>query len=565
MLNKLRAAAEKIRPEMQGGMVLSREQPHTRGVAHLPRACSGRETAEYYFTARYFRLPFAGDAEKTVAELSGLQNRNKSSWLYGCMRWYREEKEIADTNGAFFVLRPLALAYLLRSEEMSPAEAACVREMLVCGAEWFRRECGGALYYSNKVMSDGAMLTAISACTGLYAAEAAAFWKRWAEYVNNNGFGWGENTSACYSAIMLDALNMALLAGGGAKFAPLLQREKQRLLDYTAFHAGGEFVPSVRSYNFGGSSGYGSTVYDIFEHPSSLDTCEKIMSAVLYCETGTAKPDFSYRRGERKERVFGDVYAHTWNGRGVRLGSLTLFPAVPGCYQRESWGLGWQSMPVSASVQGAGTSFLRFQTSSGGARRSHPAVNKHEAYLSTKLFEGENIPDVRTECAQNGNLLLAVRSVEHIANAVSTVSDEWVAPRFTGRMRTAESACGTWHVFDYGHAALAVLPLACIAADGECRRSVSAEIVREGESCAVSVALHCGENALLFRRRLESAWLVAAFENAGWEQALSAAAVRDETPPEYCIPREDCMNRRRIRAEVGGVTVQLEIDPYRRA
>lgn len=158
-----------------------------------------------------------------------------------------------------------------------------------------------------------------------------------------------------------------------------------------------------------------------------------------------------------------------------------------------------------------------------------------------------------------------MRSVEHIANAVGTVFDEWVAPRFTGRMRTVESACGRWYVFDYGQAAVAVLPLACIAADGECRRSVPAEIVREGDSCAVSVALHRGENALLFRRRLESAWLVAAFENAGWEQTLSAAAVCDETPPEYCIPREDCMNRRRIRAEVGGVTVQLEMDPYRRA
>ena len=111
MLKKIREEFINQKVEFKDYMVYSHIEPHTRPVEALKSCCSAVITSEYYFTARYFDHIEDGFAEKMVAELKKLQITDEKSDKYGCMLWYREETFVTDSNGAFFVLLPLALAY----------------------------------------------------------------------------------------------------------------------------------------------------------------------------------------------------------------------------------------------------------------------------------------------------------------------------------------------------------------------------------------------------------------------------------------------------------------------
>ncbi len=345
MLNRIKEQFIGVNVEFNEYMVHSHVQPHTKPIKDLETCSNGKETAEYYFSSRYFDLIDDEFAEKMVGELKKLQITDIDSSAYGCMRWYREESFVTDTNGAFFVILPIALAYKLCYERLTNSEINDIEQILNHAGSWFSKETKGRIYYSNKIMSDGAMLALINSITGKYEKECHEFWNRWLKYENDRGWGWGENTSDLYSNIMLTALNVAVISIQDEVIREQIIQKREKLLEYIMFHEGKEFVPSIRTYNFSGDKNYGGYVYKCLNEPDSIENIEP-MRYIIMLESGMKAECESNSQSIREERIFDDSYAYTWKGKNIRLGTVSKFPVMQNSYQHEGHGLGWQSMPV---------------------------------------------------------------------------------------------------------------------------------------------------------------------------------------------------------------------------
>ena len=209
MIERIRKTFLRLPREMSDYMIVNGISPHTPSVAHLESSTKGPETSAYYFLSRCFDTIDDSDAVRILKEIKMLQCIDKKDEHYGCLRWYREEPYIFDTNGAFFVLLPIALSYVFFAHKKSKEEKDIIIEMLSVSAEWFKKECEGPLFYTNKIVSDGAILALISKITNKYKDTSIAFWNSWLDYADTHGFGWGENLSDTYSVIILRALIIA--------------------------------------------------------------------------------------------------------------------------------------------------------------------------------------------------------------------------------------------------------------------------------------------------------------------------------------------------------------------
>jgi len=558
MLDRIRKRFCDLPCEMQEHMLVLKKRPHTPSVEGLKRCCDGRESGAYYFLARYFDLIEDAQAEGMVSEMMKLQNTDETDRLYGCMRWYREEPYIFDTNGAFFVLLPFALAYVLCEEKMTAKEKDGICQMLERGGKWFLKECAGPIYYTNKITSDGAILALIAKATGKYREECNAFWNAWTEYADELGWGWGENISDCYSLITLNALSAACLAIVDEDIKTKIEQKRQELLLYVSFHGGKEFVPSVRSYNFRGDINYGGAIYKTLFQPEQIVCFADLMSAVVVNRSLVSTEAFGNSSATcvKTQRIFRDSYAYTWKGNGLRMGSISEFPAMPGCYQNDSWGLGWQSMPVSAMVEGEYISFLRFRTKVNGNTHSHPAQDKHSAFLYNRLFEDGTIPDYLTKTAQNENIIVAVRRISHIANTAEFIGDEWCIPG-DKEIKIHQTENALWYVVDEK---IALCPLKCVSVDGTQRENPTVRIFKENGFTTISSILYEGENKLLRSGYTETAWVIVGCENGVC--CLDGITVADEEIPDRTVPRMPWMQKRRIVVQDEKKTVTLEYDPY---
>lgn len=544
--------------EMSDYMLVFDKRPHTPSVESLERCSDGRETGAYYFLARYYDMIDDTEAEGIVSEVMKLQNTEKSDKYYGCMRWYREEPCIYDTNGAFFVLLPFALAYALCESKMTGKEKENIEKMLELGGMWFRKACAGPIFYTNKITSDGAILALISKSTGKYKEEVRNFWNTWTNYADELGWGWGENISDCYSLVILTALSGVCLAALDKEIKAKVEQKRRELLDYVSFHGGKEFIPSIRSYNFDGDINYGGAIYKALFKPENISNFANLMSAVVINISAASCDMFQNgnKNGVKTQRVFGESYAYTWKGDGLRLGSVSKFPAMPGCYQNDNWGLGWQSMPVSAMVEDEYVSFLRFRSKVSGRTHSHPAENQHSAYLYNRLFEDNTIPDYRTRAAQNKNIVIAVRSISHIANTAEFLCDEWCVPGDRDveirRINNAE-----WYIID---GKIAVCPLNGVFSNSDAREKPTVEITKENGFTTVSTVIYKGENDVLFLQYEETAWVIVMLEKG--TEYLEAITVTDEDVEDRTVPREKKYNIRKITVNDGINTTVLEYDPY---
>jgi len=502
---------EKIRQmlvptELDNGMVRINDRPHTRDIEALSSACNGPITASYYFLCKYFDIPL--DSVTLLTEIAKMQDTDEDSKTFGCSRWYREEPAIVDSNGAFFVYLPIVEAFLFCGEKIGAAEREIILPVLNRATIWFAKQCREhGYFYPNKIMSDGALLLALSEIGSDDNIQKLAhdFWYSWVEYTEKYGWGWGENTSKIYTKVMISALDVALscLKKTDELYEKLF-RLRGNLMDYRAYHGEEyEFVPSIRTYNFKGlaltSSTHGSAMLSAAYPQLANDLASKL--APQY----TPEP---YDESFHKEHIFGKSCAFTYKGKSIRLGTVNKFPVMPGCYQNEEWGLGWQSMPVSVLAVNHETSFLRFVTECEGKKRTHPAVDKHSAYLDTKIFEGENIPDMFTICDQKDNTAVVVRTISHIANKCSYIADEWYFQHFDGEIRNHNG----WFIMDYGDCVHCVMPL-----NGE------AEISRKDKKLQITQVLYRGEDTLFMGRFFSTAWAVAVFDgNADIESKLDS-------------------------------------------
>lgn len=496
--------------DLDDGMVRLYTHPHVTDVKHLESACSTVATAAHYFVSRYLDIPF--DGLKTLTEIMKLQDTDENSHTYGNFRWFREEHRIQDTNAAFFTMKQITMALRLCPEKIPEAEKALIMPALDRVLVWFRKECSDyGYYYPNKIASDGSLLMLIASVRNdpTVLEEAYDFWNKWLDYTDEYGWGWGENTSKCYSAVLNDAFETALMCmDPQCQTYQRLLKARKTLLDFMAYHGSIEVCPSIRTYNHTGKVRNTSGV-DILTGANALDLnamtdengtlgagtiAELILHSIAPVYTPDPDPaDF------HREHIFGKSTASTFKGKNIRLGTVSQFPVMCGCDQNIDpiigpWGLSWQSMPVSAVAVNHETSFLRYVTESGGERHTHMAIG----LCDKTLFPDENIVDTYTFSAQERNCAVVARMVEHIANASSYFADEWYFQHFDGQIRTV----GDWFVFDYGDCAL-------------CLRSFTGklEVLQEGENVRLVNKLYEGPEKLLICRRFISAWGVVALDS----------------------------------------------------
>ena len=94
---------------MKDGSFCMTRAGHTRAVAYLEHCHSGVLTARAYAAGTYLGTLSHEEGMDMLKKLESLQCREKDSEMYGCSRWYFEETQIADTNGAFFITMPLLM------------------------------------------------------------------------------------------------------------------------------------------------------------------------------------------------------------------------------------------------------------------------------------------------------------------------------------------------------------------------------------------------------------------------------------------------------------------------
>ena len=460
--------------KMDGGFVLS-GRGHTRAAAKCSVTHNGRDTAAWYACGR-MNTWFDEDPLDMLEAIESLQDTDPASPRFGCMRWYAEEPFIEDTNGAFFVQMPLAVFMTVYPARPHPEEREILMRILGRGAHWFARETEhGPMHYSNKILSDGAMTLALSHITDndeLY-RKGVAFFERWLRFTRENGWGWGENLSIGYNAVILSALELARRSFAPAEAA--MAAEIQALMDEQCelfrFFDGHELTPAIRNYNYAGEEKIRSPVFNLAgvagngleDLPVSAWDASTLLALFMedkmyYADRDLARMGLARKLPVPRSRVthvWKENEATSWIGHGGSIGTLNNFPVYPDCYQHKTWGLGWQCMPLNAVVYGAGVLYVRWVVEGDGWTRIHP---KH-CYLSPALFEGdEPYPAVRTRSRQAENAALTFRVMQGVDRAAARISDEWYIPPCAADAGIREENGFTCVM--YPKAALLIRPLA---------------------------------------------------------------------------------------------------------
>jgi hypothetical protein len=79
--------------------------------------------------------------------------------------------------------------------------------------------------------------------------------------------------------ITINALSVALLALDG-ELLEKIKAKRRELIKYVSFHGDGEFIPSIRTYNFKGEASFGGSIYKALMYPDGLVNLSDLMSAV---------------------------------------------------------------------------------------------------------------------------------------------------------------------------------------------------------------------------------------------------------------------------------------------
>ncbi|WP_168122588.1 hypothetical protein [Paenibacillus sp. HB172176] len=609
---KFDAYMERIRPRMHEYMI-RKDKGHTKAVANLEFVHEGRETASCYAAAAFLGKLDEDEGLKMLQELAKLQVRKEGHEKRGGFRWYREETEIDDSNAAFFILVPLVSLALAAPESIPAGHEAVLRGMFEEAIRWFAHECAHPkLFYPNKIISDGALLLGLSTLVndgeGLQGAKS--FFERWLSYTERRGWGWGENTSSGYGKVILDAFQLALLAWNGRE--PELERQirarRDELLNYARFFGGREYVPSIRGYNFEGHVMKPSLTnfyagVRCWEQEVTGNIVAFLLSLLLYnnllpqgdvqltedpAKLSPSAPDLPVPRS-RQEHIFDDAYAYSWIGANCRIGTVSCFPAMAGSYHWPTWGLGWQSMPVSFLVEGEQLSFLRFRVMEGGNERTHPAASYHGAYLSPALFSEDCLPEPETRCTQSGNIAIIHRSMSHLANSASEIADEWLVQRFEGAVhripasltaewtsteitthsvpQRIESGEAVWTVLEFPHCYAAVLSLSYIECGSNQAKLSDIETSEQGGDLLLTRRWYEGEERDLRQHRIDHGWVVVMIddkpEREELEKRLQCIEITDRRMTDWELPRSDPFMIREIAVKApDGVELSLRVDPY---
>ncbi|MDR6550450.1 hypothetical protein [Paenibacillus qinlingensis] len=567
--------------KVEDGLVNSGKPGHTAEGSQVQEAHDGRATAAYYAIGMALGILEEEQSLQILQSLAELQFTDKLSPHYGAFRWYGEETRVNDSNAAFFILMPLVVLRLYMEEQVPVAHRELLDQMMDHGAAWFEHELKEPiLYYSNKIVSDGALLLAISKIRNLphHYQAGIAFFEQWTNYTHRRGWGWGENISLLYILIIMNALRISnvSLHEENAELKEKIGTIMNGLLDYVRFHDGYEFVPSIRSYNVQGKLQPISLMWRIagIEMPSSIEaeTGGELWYGLSYLlfEEELQLVTFSKlplpRR--RSERIMDSSHAHTWVGETGRIGSINRFPVIAGSYQWPTWGLAWQSYPVSLAVSGHQVSYLRWYAHDGERERIHPAAMQ-QAYLSPALFRESWYPDTQLRSVQQDQAVLVVRSMSRIHNEVDELADEWVVHRWTGELHTAAGSDGReWTILQYPQSAVLIAPLLGIAHGDLARQLPTLHSDVDGDTLRLRQVLYAGKLQMLQQPRLETGWAIYYADGISSLSEATALAARlrleEASYRDGEVPRESYMEMRRATLFEGDTKLtELIVDPHK--
>ncbi len=579
-----RAAERLDRTVWENGLVRSAGPGHTRG-AQYPVVHSGRLTSECYVLGRVTSRLSQQEGVAILKALGSLQSLDEAGnpdalpkidpgSQYGAFRWYQEEDCIWDTNAAFFICMPLIIHRLTLPECFSAEENALMDEMLQLAGHWFSHECDHAIYYySNKILSDGAALSAIAHLTNSASCRETAqrFFEKWLDYTDRRGWGWGENTSLGYNDVILPALRVASMTIGDEEIARRLEALIDAQKQFFRFYDGHEVCPSIRTYNYEGQSERPSHVYNLSGAAGSgLDVLPEVSD--LFCMFADEMYFSDEQRPQtqalpvprwQKTRVFDEAYSSSWYAAHGGIGSLNVFPVISGIDRNATWGLGWQSMPVSFVVYGEQTGYLRFYLNDGEIVRAHPKRN----YLSPRLFAETILPRVTTCSAQDGPLVLSVRAMDRVYNRAKEIADEYYVNRFKGRVDTFHVGGREFKALRYDHATVIISALVGMICGRGRQAGVIVEKRGEGDLLMLRQVLYQGETSMIAADRLEAAWLTIYKDEAMTDEAISAylscLEISDVSYSDGEEPRDEWALIRKISVDDGEYHAVLECDPYR--
>lgn len=483
-------------------------------------------------SAWYAALALGGKLDDTkgidiLLALEELQDKNENSRTYGCSRWYAEETRIADTNAAFFLQLPLLMVMLFDRHLIPESHAKVINRMFNRAVHWYTRALENPIYYySNKILSDGAMLIGIAKITEDKEAfeVGLGFFEKWLDYTEKDGWGWGENMSFGYNNVIFAAFKTAMLSLGDSEREQAISRRIQGVIDEQKalfkYFKGYEFTPAIRNYNFEGRSRRKGLVSQIAGLGSTVNSLvntyfwDFITFAYLFKdefkEEADALPDKDM--DIRLTRVYKDAVAYSCVMRNGSIGSMNKFPVINGSYQHKGWGLGWQSMPVNFTIYNGEVGYLRRIVRNEKETAYHP---KH-AFLSPCLFSDSPYPEVLTRAKQEKNVVIAKRSIEKIHNAVGELSDELLVPRFSGKIEKITVGDREWAVIGYENATVfvsATKGLVCPEGsidvnENNARVNVPLEITFDTELSIKQTAFKNDEVVLLRCERVELGWLM---------------------------------------------------------
>ena len=592
------------------GLVRQNGPGHTAEVSKLEAVHPGRTTTLVYAAGRFTGNIDCKEGVLILREVQKLQVTEPNDRLYGCFRWYREETKPNDTNAAFFTLEPLVVIRLLHPGILDESEKDIIDRMLHVSAGWFTRECSNPiLYYTNKIISDGAMLAAIGRITNDMAAYGLAidFFGKWLDYTENRGYGWGENLSLGYNSVILRAFNIIMKALDTESDARMIERfriQEKNILDIFRFYNGHEFVPTIRSYNIKGNPRPWSLVYNlagvrgfgfldgnqetfgsgIGDAVFRLTADYMIYGSRLYLD----EDDYVSKNMENPLKVprsgvfsiMDERKAYAWLGKNGGIGSIDEFPVIDGSYQYKRWGLGWQSFPVSVIVYDNQVSFLRFYVDDGTLIRCHPHKDKHTAFLDPALFKESFYPEVRTSCRQSGQTLVVFRNLNGLRNYAEHISDSFDVQNFVGRWVRYSVNDRIWLALLFDRACLLVSTLLGnpAAVDKPVRDErnnviptavMSLEIIEEGNDIRLVQNIYKGAGRVLTDDRLSAGWLFHYIDEPLSEAEvfdyIRRIKVNERCEPDGEIPRMPEWNVHHVDINIDNESlIAVRYDPYKK-
>lgn len=506
-------------------------KPHIAGIAHLDETHNCVSTAHYLYQG-LTRREKDPDFALICGALRDHRDTDPASPTFGCLKWFREDPAMGDTNASFFICLPLALAWLRHRDQLSDDEAEALRSLFAAVAPWFRHMADSpSLFYPNKCIADVAMLlvTGHILADEAIIAEARDFCARFLNYVERRGMGWGEDHSPVYTRVIAE---MALLIMHLEPRGELYDRTRallDGLMAWAAFHDGLDAVPSIRGYNFACELEVPWGLLELVEGADPSDPTAPL--SVLARATGYSYPPAPQPLPRsRRQRTFDEHWSVSHIREHARLGTLSHWPIMPNATSHDGWGLAWQSKPASFIVHGQDYGVLEWASvDDEGTPRQHEAAGTIWDYASRHLVKRVSFhPEVIMAAHQHEGAAVIFREVHNLHSPTVKLEDRWRLARGGGTVLlaghewngNATEAPPDWIVLAYPDCAVALYPLQCRLLDfpdndpNPQRRArantvaLDARLERTDRGLQVSLPLIAEDRGTIVQPLLYSGWCV---------------------------------------------------------